>query len=334
MASLSELLRTRQTAEGIETNLQPGDVFYFNPGTGTSNSFAPGVSRSWTPTRTGSAVIEVWGASGSAGKQCCCGNGVGGNPGAYSKKVFTSVTPSDTFTMVLGQSCANNQLCYKGVSEPTLFCWTVDGTPGVICAQGGNGGTSACSTSSQPMMCCLASVGCLCKMNFESQSAPYESIGAGCGMVCNYRCDVTGGCIATACGGDINKDGGFSCTSFHHCQGCCMCYVTHHVRTSPGIFSQDGNLINIVMECGEGYSRVSGNGIHQLMSGLNNLSRHPVHGMPPSPCWSNRRCSCYEDTLCSSWLPHGVPGIPSTPCNDVRDYGFRGGHGAVRITLI
>jgi hypothetical protein len=153
-------------------------------------------------------------------------------------------------------------------------------------------------------------------------------------MVCNYKCNVAGGCIATAQGGDINRDGGFSCTSFFHCQGCCMCYVTHHVRTSPGIFSECGNLINITMECGGGYSQVSGNGIHQLLQGLNNLSRHPVQGMPPAFCWNTQRCSCYEDTLCNTWLPHGVPGIPSTPCNDVRDYGFRGGFGAVRITLI
>mgnify|MGYP006083243095 CR=1 FL=1 len=333
MASLSTLLRGRQTTESIEENHQTGDVFYFNPGIQTQAASTALQNRTWTPSRTGKAIIEVWGASGSGGKMCCCGNGVGGNPGAYSKKTFDSVAITDTFSMELGMSCANDQLCYKGVSEPTTFSWNVGGVAGTMCAQGGNGGTSACSDSTQTF-CCVASVGCLCKMDFDTQSAPYESIGAGCGMVCNYRCDVAGGCIATAQGGDINEDGGFSCTSFHHCNACCSCHIMHHVRTSPGIFSNKGNLINVLMECGEGYSQISGNGVHQLMQGVSNLSRSPTQGMPKATCWAGRRCGCYEDHLCTSWLPHGVPGIPGTPCDSVRDYGMRGGYGAVRITLI
>lgn len=332
MASLSTLLRTRQTGESSETNQQVGDVFYFQPGINTTSDSAPHQNRTWTPSRTGKAVIEVWGASGSAGKQCCCAAGVGGNPGAYSKKTFDSVAITDTFSMTLGMSCGNDQLCYKGVSQPTTFSWNVGGVAGTLCAQGGNGGTSACSTSTQTF-CCIATVGCLCRMNFSDQSAPFDGSG-GCGMVCNYRCDVAGGCIATATGGDINQDGGFSCMSIHHCNACCMCHIMHHVRTSPGIFSTQGNLINVLMECGGGYSQVSGNGMHQLLQGVNSLSRNPSQGMSSAHCWAGQRCACYEEHLCQSWLPHGVPGIPGTPCDNVRDYGMRGGYGAVRITLI
>lgn len=327
MASLTTILRNKSTTFNLpESNLVQGQVYFQTVG-GTSGSFAPGKALSWQAPGNGTVVVEIWGASGSGGKMCCCGWGIPGNPGAYSKKTF-AVNNGDTITGSIGQSCINNLITYKGISEPTCICYTTSSGAGAgtMCAGGGRGGVSLCCGS----YCCFVGQG-YPGFTFESQCLSYQGSGAGCGIICNW---VTGE-IATATGGDLNLDGGWSCAIFLHCNTCCMCYHTQLVRISPGLFSQCGNVVTVQMECGEGYSQPSGNGRHQLIASLNALNRNPSTGFPFASCWNGfRACGCYENTLCQNLLPHGVPGLMGSACSGVRDYGIRGGNGAVRIKFI
>jgi hypothetical protein len=88
--TLSQLLRARN--ESIrpnleETNLETGTIFMYSEGT-TYSPYASnqGSGFCWKPPTYGCAIIEAWGAGGSAGKVACCGYGLPGNSGAYSKK--------------------------------------------------------------------------------------------------------------------------------------------------------------------------------------------------------------------------------------------------------
>ena len=81
MASLEALIKAKLPASS-EENLESGRIYSFSEG----NTYTKACNCwCWCPTTTGSAVIEVWGAGGSGAKMCCCGNGLPGNSGAYSK---------------------------------------------------------------------------------------------------------------------------------------------------------------------------------------------------------------------------------------------------------
>jgi hypothetical protein len=88
--TLSQLLRARN--ESIrpnleETNLETGTIFMYTEGTTYSPySTNAGGGFCWKAPTYGCAVIEAWGAGGSAGKVACCGYGLPGNSGAYAKK--------------------------------------------------------------------------------------------------------------------------------------------------------------------------------------------------------------------------------------------------------
>lgn len=91
--TLSQLLRARN--ESIrpnlsETNLETGTIFMYTEGTTYSpyatNAGVTGGGFCWKAPTYGCAVIEAWGAGGSAGKIACCGYGLPGNSGAYAKK--------------------------------------------------------------------------------------------------------------------------------------------------------------------------------------------------------------------------------------------------------
>ena len=105
--TLSQLLRARN--ESIrpnleESNLETGTIFMYTEGTvvppyatNAGNGFC------WKAPTYGCAVIEAWGAGGSAGKVACCGYGLPGNSGAYAKKSICvwpqgGLTSATTFT--------------------------------------------------------------------------------------------------------------------------------------------------------------------------------------------------------------------------------------------
>lgn len=197
-----------------------------------------------------------------------------------------------------------------------------------MCAMGGRGGyhfpSSMCNTSPY---CCFVAAG-FCHTNY----------GTCCGIICHY-CNNAGSepdWLANAWGGDVNKNGGFSCVTFACSRPLNNCSVTHHVAIAPGIFSEDGSVANVVIEHDTvSYSNSVGNGIHQLLGHLSAMSRTPSAGVPYAACWSNATsCNCYSTSGCAAWLPHGVPGIAANACASFCGHGWKGGNGAVRIQFI
>lgn len=277
---------------------------------------------SWSAPSNGIAIVEIWGASGSGGRMCCCGAGIPGNPGAYSRKQLV-VSQGNTITGNMGISCGQTQLQCRGRSTPTCICFITSSLNGNMCADGGIGGIAFCGGGGNPHFCCFTS---------NSFCFDQTGFGAGCGLICNYRNSSD---IAISSGGDVNCPGGFSCTSFYHCNSCCNCSMYQHVKTSPGIFAENGGVITFTYDSGSDYSNPAGSNYHPFISALNALSRQPSMGQPASWCWTGARaCSCYESHGCFPYLPHGIPGVSAMACDNVRDDGIRGGHGAIRIKFI
>lgn len=314
MASLSTLLSERLSPFSQETNLEQGQLFVFHPAVQNS-SFR--CCFCWTAPASGTAIIEIWGASGSGGRMCCCGTGIPGNPGAYSKRTV-SVNSGSHVTGDIGMSCGNSSLCWRGCSQSTCVTVCHSGGCNCMCAQGGNGGWAFCADGGSISCCLTANYGmCFTRLN------------SGCFIVCNLPY------MGVAYGGDVNCCGGISCTSFFHCNPCCHCSFYDHVAVSPGIFGTDGAVLTIGREVSTDYQNGTGAGVHQLIGALAATGRSPVLGHPNTSCWAgSNACGCYESWGCVPMLPYGVPGPTSYACQSVRDNGARGGHGAVRIKFI
>lgn len=303
-----------------ESNLETGRVFSYAPGnvyTGNPNGFF-----CWRSPGAGTATIEMWGASGSGSRMCCCGHSVPGNPGGYSRRSI-SVIQGCYICGCMGKSCANHSsLTEQGCSQPTMLCWFGNGTNGCMCAEGGRSGVSLC-ISSGSIYCCFLSGYSLCNTN----------LGTGCGIVCNWCSGIWQGC---AYGGTFNCGALFSCTTMLNCNPCCTCCFVWHVRTSAGVFSNCGAIIAHKAE-NDGGSMWSSNGVgsavgHFIFS-LHAASRDPNIGVPYQACWnSNTICHCYETQGCMPFLPYGIPGPGVYPIPGVRDVGQRGGQGMVRIS--
>ncbi len=304
-----------------EENLEQGMIWAFTPGNVRTN-FCTGFC--WLAPGPGTAVIEVWGAGGSGSRMCCCGFGLPGNPGAYAKKTIT-VAQGCRVCGSVGFSCGNpSTIAYRGRSEPTQVCWFSDTDDGCICAQGGRGGTSICSTGASAYCCFTAAGFCTTRLNNDN-----------CGLVCNFG-PGTSDCCAEAFGGDINMFGGFSCVSFLGCLPSCPCATQHHVATPPGKFTQCGTVVTHTTEGDSGFANWSGGSIDPFIHTLSLAGKSPTHGiMPEHKCWTGgRSCGCQEGQGCIAFVPPGFPGAASMPCPAVRDVGGRGGHGLVRIKFI
>ena len=340
MANFSTILANKLTSGvNLETNLEQGEIFTYMPNRFVRGPLGPSDCMVWKSPGSGTAVIEVWGAGGSSGKMCCCGAGIPGNPGAYAKK--TVRVDSSTFIRGFpGLSCSNDNLCFKGCSDATCIhiCspngLLVGSTGGpnciCICAEGGVGGMTYCSGSSQNACCYSANGYCFKNVNCSS--------GAACFLVCNLGV-FSGRC---AYGGDVNCHSGtaggcnFSCTSFYSCYDY-KCDGEHqHVAFPPGIISEKGGVVTFQRECYSNSYDGTGDCLSQLLGALNFAGRTPqTGGQNYTSCWSgSRQCGCYEDNHCTPMLPFGVPGFGANAEAGVRDYGVRGGHGAVRIKFI
>ena len=319
MASLKGLLTVRNPAEMVEDNLETGYIYSWTPGTNWTN-FCNGVC--WTAKANGTAIIEIWGAGGSGARMCCCGDGLPGNAGAYVKKTIT-VETGDTMTGCTGMPCYSHPLCHSGCSNATGVCWvTASNGNGCMCARGGYGGKTMCTTGPS-LYCCFRAQGfCTVRCNNDN-----------CGMVCNW-CD--GAWPAEGYGGDVNCCGQLSCSSFFGCCPHCKCRFQQHVATPAGLFAENGALITFQKESDSTpMSQWSGNQLFQFYAALNLATKSPYQGNPLSYCWrSDRSCGCYEMQGCNNYLPVGTGGIGPNPCPEVRDHGIRGGFGGVRIKFI
>jgi hypothetical protein len=327
MAKLSSLLKSKTGALGAyggnttEQNVERGKVWNYASGN-ICGSFCNGFC--WIAPAAGTVVIEIWGASGSGARMCCCGGGLPGNPGAYAKKTIT-VAAGCYICGQPGQPCMNGDaLCFRGCSDSSGLVWFgCSGQSGCLCAQGGQGGTTFCSTGTS-LWCCFYANGFCGTFNTAGSD--------NCGLICNYGAGSGRGWIAYAFGGDINCCGGFSCTGFWGCYPQCICQFTQYVQVSPGLYSKGQSTAVFATENTDGQANWSGQGWHQQMHAISALSRWPSQGVPYAACWNGAlACGCYENEGCVKTNPIGVPATPAFPCGDVRDEAHSGGEGAVRI---
>lgn len=319
MANLSTLVSARLEGVTAETNLEQGTIYTYHSG-GAYNDFR--CLFCWQAPAAGTAVVEIWGAGGSGARMCCCGSGVGGNSGAYSKKTLT-VDTGGFITGCIGRSCGNaNDIFFRGCSTGTCItiCDASGGTCYCMCAMGGRGGTTRCVDGTS-IYCCLLS----------ADSYPSTNTGTGCGIVCNYNAAWE----AFAYGGDINCNGTISCTYFYHCNPECRCsqYVTHAIPY--GMFTIGLPRATTDVESAHGAPYPQGGGVDSTTMGLAGLSTQPTMGFYTMGCWSSHSmCQCYETIGCMSVTAPAVGGFPGMPCSSVRNHGYRGGHGIVRIKFI
>ena len=316
MASLETLLKAKVPG-GSEQNLETGRLYSFAEG----NTYTKACKCwCWCPTATGVATIEVWGAGGSGAKMCCCGGGIPGNSGAYAKKEI-AMTTSQFMWGCTGFACGNSDsLCFRGCSEPSTVCWTSTSTNGCMCAKGGKGGVSICSTTPS-MYCCFLGNG-FCGTN----------IGPQCGMICNQ---CSGHHDAIAYGGDVNICGNISCMAFTGCYPACICQTRSYVAFPPGMIAVCGGVVGFANSNDTSASRWSGMGYGQTVAMLAGAGETPGTGVPWRACYqSDTSCGCYNANGCQSNVPYGVGGHGPFPCPGVRDHAHRGGMGAIRIKFI
>jgi len=317
MASLKSLLGSKNF-QSAETNLEKGKIWAYDNGSMYGcmcNGFC------WISPGAGVVRLEVWGAGGSGARMCCCGGGLPGNAGAYSMKEY-NVTSGNRACGCMGKSCGNaSQLCNRGCSSQSAACWfDASGSNGCICSQGGMGGQSFCSTNSS-LYCCYRANG-YCTTNR----------GPNCGIVCNA---CSGAWMACGYGGDVNCCGCISCSSFLGCYPACTCMKYYHVALPANVMATNGTIVTYATESDSPYSRWSGMGMHQYVNALNAASRNPSQGVYHGSCWmGNRACQCYDMLGCQQHVPYGSGGPASNPCPGVRDHGWRGGSGAVRIKYV
>ena len=326
MASLTTLLQTKYDfSVGNETNLEKGRIYQYASFSSRTMNFRCHVC--WVAPSAGTATIEIWGAGGSGAEMCCCGFGIAGNPGAYSKKVIT-MAEGCFICAQTGMPCRNeDDLCFRGCGESTQVCWFGNaGGDGCMCAQGGMGGRSYCSTGNSPF-CCFVSGG-FCNTQGGDQY---------CGIICNFKdASANPEFCAQAYGGDVNCYGGFSCTSWRGCRVNCNCRRVEVSKFPPGMISTLGGEVHYTMDENSGRSDWSGMGGWMNAShGYNLATRSPTRGGPYTACWTgNRSCGCYQANGRNPFMPAGLGGQGPTPCDGVRDHAHMGGPGMIRIKFI
>ena len=312
MASLRSLLGSKNFTQD-EVNLEKGRIWAYTNGS-MYGFLCNGMC--WVSPGSGTAQIEMWGAGGSGSRMCFCGGGLPGNAAAFTKKTV-SVSSGDRVCGCVGKSCGNTDLCFRGCGAASGICYVASSGNGCMCAQGGRGGISMCSTSPSLYCCYLAQGHCA------------TNRGPNCGLVCNQ---CSGAWLACGYGGDTNRCGCISCASFLGCYPQCTCMHYYHAALPANVIGKDGAMITYATEDDNPYSRWSGMGQHQYINALNAASRSPSQGVYHGACWmGNRACQCYEMLGCQHHVPYGAGGPASNPCPGVRDHGWRGGHGAVRI---
>jgi hypothetical protein len=321
MANLDTLINNRNATikRGIENKIGGVPwVFTHTNVTGTLNGNP--CTWTWISPGTGVAVIELWGASGSGGKMCCCGgSGLPGNSGAYLRKTL-NVTASSCLCGWVGCSPTGDGLCYGGRSQCSVACPFNTNNNTILAATGGFGGFQMCTTGTS-LYCCFTACGF--NQTFTNTN---------CGIICNVG-GPNGAAAATASGGDVNISGGISCVRMFEQSYCSECNYEHTVAVSPGIFSATGPTCFRFMRAGwpyEGWARHGSYGYGTSVASF--------QGMYPTTdrieCWTSGSniCGCYEWSGCVLGGV-GFPGTTGHSCPGVRSAGQKGGHGGIRITF-
>lgn len=317
MANLSTLIQARSTAGSTpETNLADGSIIWFTAN--TSDGVPYPCYAQWNAPSAGRIIVEIWGAAGSAGRTCCCGASMPGNPGAYARRE-TNVSSNTCVCFCIGMPCSSptdtincstqTMLCVSNNSAGDTFC---------MCAQGGAGGWGYCINGGS-MACCFVSGQSLC-----------NTLSNGCGWVCNT---CSGRHNAQAYGGTINCPGGYSKMYFGHCNPCCVNCMYSLVKTSAGVFGTDPSEIRHSQDwcrmcCGAGE-------VMPMIQAVAAGSRQPQQGGHLQGNWfSTQYCGCYQTHMCMTMFGVGIP-APGTGMRDNgRSMGSKGGMGAVKINFI
>lgn len=327
MATLTQILHQRSRATA---NLEKGLIYTFTPGTMYTPFGYSNCCMIWQAPSNGVAVIELWGASGSGARMCCCGHGLSGNPGGFVRKTL-DMCAGDWVRGLVGLSCGNaDALCFRGCSQSTCMtvCRVNCNECLCLCAEGGHGGWGMCSTTTSGF-CCFGWGAWLAAECFREKGYP-----GSCGLACNW---CNGRCMfGRAFGGDMNCCGGWSCASFVCAEGNSNCYIIHHLKTSPHIISDEGAVISFNSNYNSGIHADSGGGIYESLYGLGLATKRPNLGHAPTGCWmGNKHCGCYEAHGCNRFHPPGVPGVAFTGITtNVRAHASTGGHGMLRIKFI
>jgi len=318
MTTLSVLLnnRNRTALRGVES-LKAGAVWYHN----FTDVVIGRCQFCWRSPGTGCAVVEIWGSSGSGGRNCCCTQaGLPGNAGAYSKKIVR-VCGTSFICGWAGCSIQAQGLCYSGRGNCSVACIFNSGDNGCVRAEGGFGGWTRCTTATNAYCCLAVCLFCATQIGAE-----------GCGVVCNIG-GPNAAVQAAASAGDENYSGGVSCTRFWCCGfGFQICGIEHTLSLSPGIYSTKGpTCVQFAMNqapTNNGAGGTTGRDEIQIaVAGLKGTMPQMNH------CWQGtRECSCYDNQGCY-FNATGIPGTSGVGCAGVRASGVRGGHGAVRITF-
>ncbi len=216
------------------------------------------------------------------------------------------------------------------------YCCNAGATAGCLCAQGGQGGRSYCTNEPTPYSCGVGGIR-FCGHSWGAVDMCNTARSA-CGMLCNTfqsRCvyfnwDV----YALAFGGDFNCCGIFSCKSYHNCVNNCQCAQQWHLTGAAGKFATEGAVINYSSNQDSPTARTSGSPGVGAMGAIQAASRWPSWSMLAVCNCAYAGCGCYEDMGCHRNMPAGIPGAGAAVCGDVRDGGYAGGHGAVRIKFV
>ena len=364
MATLSSLLSSKSilTASSVETNLEAGRVWGYSPQ--NHNETPPcmkfyGCQITNDASFVGTVEVEVWGPGGrSNGCSCCCGGGVGGNPGAYmSFKI--PMTKKGFIYMMGGRSCSSGAHCHCG-GQGNAVCLQicsgcVDSTCTYACAcacvQSGLGGRNQCINGGS-MMCCLGSTGACITPNVDYLG---NAVGDGCGMVCNVGnsnnwpsaanlpyacyCDYATGSASSkasitgvkCCNSDITRA---AKTFYGHCNPAEWNYHRQIISTAPMRYSTCGAEMVL------GFSHTDGttqnpSSFTNMDAAVQGITRSPTSGHRSMACWASiRSCGCYEETGCTPFWPIAMPAPFEFPCSGVRTHGYTGGHGAMRIKYL
>ena len=330
MASLQELINDRigGSFASEESNLDDGQIFVYCSGREYgcfTNCFC------WPARVAGTAKIEIWGAGGSVGCNCCCNYSVGGESGAYATKTIL-FGPNGYLCGQPGHPCmTNTAFCWPGCSLATCvtICDGINATATgctCMCAEGGNGGGQWCRTSTSST-CCLQS----CCYPGVPQ---VEGHGVGCGWVCGCRNTYH---HPTAYGGTTNCGATFACTAGWTCDTSGNRNYLQHSNAIPfGQYSACKASAHVSQDNGDAmHAHQSGHGPWNQVQGKGSIHRAPHMGHPFSPgCWNgSKMCQCYEATGCVPYVPPGQGATETLGCPSVRAVGFRGGLGYVRITF-
>lgn len=321
MANLSTLLDNRAALvrRGVEEK-HGGLVWTFAHTNVTGTQNGNPCTYCWVSPGNGIAVVELWGASGSGAKMCCCGGtGIPGNPGAYLRKTLCVSTSSYVCGWV-GCSPTGDGLCYGGRSQCSVACPFNTNNNTVLMASGGWGGWTMCTTGTA-LYCC-----------FVAQGYCHTLTNTFCGIICNIFGTNTA-CSACACGGDFNICGGISCLRLFECCNYYECNYEHTIAISPGIFSSTGPTCVRFMRAGwpyDGWARHGSYGYNLAVSSLE--GQYPTSNRVE--CWTSGSniCGCYEWSGCVLGGT-GFPGTTGHPCPGVRSAGQKGGHGAIKVTF-